>query len=66
MDLNPHDFDLHSGRVGGATRLAEAGASTIQIQKAILWKSDAFMPYVRAAGEGASTVSRMMERRRDA
>ena len=54
---NPTQFALHSGRIGGATKLAAQGMSELHIQRADRWKSRAFMVYVRDAGEGAQKVS---------
>ena len=54
---DPAQYALHSGRIGGATQLAAQGISELQIQRAGRWKSRAFMTYVRAAGEGAESVS---------
>ena len=54
---NPAYFALHSGRIGGATKLAAQGSSELQIQQAGRWKSQAFMVYMRDAGEGAQKVS---------
>ena len=36
------EYVLHSGRIGGATRLAAGGVSTMDIQRQGRWKSDAF------------------------
>ena len=57
---DPQQFALHPGRIGGATHLAQCGATAIQIQRAGRWKSTAFMAYVRAGGEGAEFVSRAL------
>eukprot|EP00904_Undaria_pinnatifida_P011237 jgi/Undpi1/7243/HiC_scaffold_22.g09716.m1 len=54
---DPAQYALHSGRIGGATQLAGQGIPELQIQRAGRWKSRAFMTYVRAAGEGADSVS---------
>ena len=54
---DPMQYALHSGRIGGATKLAAQGASPLQIQRAGRWKSQVFMTYVRAEGEGAQFVS---------
>ena len=51
---NPAQFALHSGRIGGATKLAAQGMSELQIQRAGRWKSRAFMVYVK---EGDLAVS---------
>jgi hypothetical protein len=59
---NPAQFALHSGRIGGATKLAAQGMSELQIQRAGRWKSRAFMVYVRDAGEGAQRVSAALTR----
>ena len=53
----PAQFALHSGWIGGATKLATQGMSELQIQRAGRWNSRAFMVYVRDAGEGAQGVS---------
>ena len=57
--LVPGEYALHSGRTGGATRLAAGGVSTMQIQRRGRWKSDAFMMYVRATRE-EDRVSRVL------
>ena len=54
---NPAQFALHSGRIGGATKLAAQGMTELHIQRAGRWKSRAFMVYIRNAGEGAQKVS---------
>ena len=59
---NPAQFALHSGRIGGATKLAVQGMSELQIQRAGRWKSRAFTVYVRGAGEGAQKVSAALTR----
>ena len=59
---NPARFALHSGRIGGATKLAAQGISELQVQRAGRWKSRAFMVYVRDAGEGAQKVSAALTR----
>ena len=43
---NPAQFALHSGRIGGATKLAAQVTSELQIQRADRWKSRAFMVYM--------------------
>ena len=60
LGMDPEEFALHSGRIGGATQLARMGATEIQIQRAGRWKSSAFMVYVRAGGEGAKFVSQAL------
>ena len=59
---NPVQFVLHTGRIGGATKLAAQGMSELHIQRAGRWKSQAFMVYVRDAGEGAQKVSAALTR----
>ena len=46
-ELIPEEFALHSGRIGGATRLAEMGAPPWVIQREGRWAKQAFMGYVR-------------------
>ena len=60
---DPMQYALHSGRIGGATKLAAQEASPLQIQRAGRWKSQAFMTYVRAEGEGTQFVSEALTRR---
>jgi hypothetical protein len=55
--LVSEEYALHSGRIGGATRLAAGGVSTLEIQRQGRWKSDAFMMYVRATREEEDKVS---------
>ena len=59
---NPAHFTLHSGRIGGATKLAAQGMSELQIQRAGRRKSRAFRVYMRDAGEGAQKVSATLTR----
>ena len=59
---NPAQFALHSGRIGGATKLAAQGMTELHIQRAGRWKSRAFMVYVRDAGEGSHKVSATLTR----
>ena len=54
---NPAQFALHSGRIGGAAKLAAQGMTELHIQRAGRWTSRAFMVYMRDAGEGAQKVS---------
>lgn len=35
---DPAEFVLHSGKIGGATQLAENGATPLQIHRASRWK----------------------------
>ena len=46
--LVPEEVTLHSGWIGGASRLAAMGASSRVIQREGRWSSSAFMVYVRA------------------
>ena len=57
--LVPEEFALHSGRIGGATRLAAMGASSRVIQREGRWSSSALMVYVyvRANMEDTQWVS---------
>ena len=57
MNLIPEEFALHSGRIGGATKLAAGGASDTVIQREGRWASNAFMRYVRANMEDPIWVS---------
>ena len=47
-ELIPEEFALHSGRIEGATRLAEMGALPWVIQREGRLASQAFMGYVRS------------------
>ena len=58
--LVPGEYALHSGRIGGATRLAAGGVSVMEIQRQGRWKSDAFMTYVRATRDEEVKVSRVL------
>jgi hypothetical protein len=50
-------YTLHSGRIGGATALAEAGAADSVIRAAGRWKSDAYLVYIRPTRQDAVTVA---------
>jgi hypothetical protein len=45
--LDPETFGCHSSRSGGATFASEAGSSEFHIKLQGLWKSDAFLRYIR-------------------
>ena len=59
--LIPEEFALHSGRIGGATRLAARRVPEAVIKKEGRWSSDAFMVYVRANMEDPVWVSEVLE-----
>lgn len=48
-----HKYTLHCGRIGAATRLANAGASDGAIMGAGRWGSTAHLTYVRQTGDAA-------------
>jgi hypothetical protein len=57
---SPEQFALHSGRIGGATKLYAAGAIDRYIQKAGRWRSLAFMEYLRDSVPEGLKVSAML------
>ena len=64
--LVPEEFVLHSGRIGGATRmaareLAARGLPEAVIKKEGRWLSDSFMVYVGANMEDPVWVPEMLE-----
>ena len=59
--LKPEEFALHSGRIGGATRLAAKGVPEAVIKKEGRWSSNAFMAYVRANMQDPAWVSAVLE-----
>ena len=59
-ELIPEEFAPHSGRVGGATRLAEMGAPPWVIQREGRWASQEFMGYVRSNVEDPLWVSSVL------
>ena len=54
--LDPREYALHSGRIGGATRLAAMGLSTYDIQRQGRWKSQAVGMYIRTNREAEARV----------
>ena len=56
----PEAFSLHSGRIGGGTRLAEKRVPEAMITKEERWSSDVFMVYVRANMEDPVWVSEVL------
>jgi len=62
-NLDPKEFALHSGRIGGATRLAAMGVPDWMIQKEGRWKSDAYKIYVRGNMDQPAVVSGALEAR---
>lgn len=59
--LVPTEFALHSGRIGGATRLAAMGVPEAVIQKEGRWASDSYKTYVRGNMEHPVLVSGVLE-----
>jgi hypothetical protein len=57
VGLLQDQFALHSFRIGGATMLADAGASDQEIRSAGRWKSEAFKKYIMPSIEEARRVS---------
>lgn len=51
------EFALHSGNIGGATRLAAIGASPSMIQQEGSWSSNAFKVHVRVNIDDSGWVS---------
>lgn len=56
-DIQPEEFALRSGRIGGARALAMDGVEPIVIQWEEMRSSDGFTVYVRANMEGSRWVS---------
>ena len=56
-EIQPDEFALCSGKIGGATALAADGVEPMVIQKEGMWSLDAFMLYVRAKMKGSRRVS---------
>ena len=59
-ELVPEEIALHSGRIGGATRLAEMGAQPWVIQREGRWALQAFMGCVRSNMEDPFWVSSIL------
>ena len=59
--LIPEEFALHSGRIGGATRLAARRLPEAVIKKGGRWSPDSFMVHVRANMEDPVGVSEVFE-----
>ena len=58
--LDPREYALHSGRIGGATRLAATSLSTYDIQWQGRWKSQAVGMYIRTNKEAEARVSKAL------
>lgn len=58
-ELVPEEFVLHSGRIGGATKLAGVGAQSWVIHGEGRWASQAFMGCVGSNMEDPLCVSRV-------
>ena len=57
LGLDPSEYALHSGRIGGATRMAAAGLSSYDIKQQGRWKSDAMSVYIRTNREAEARAS---------
>jgi hypothetical protein len=49
VGLDPSLYGCHSTRSGGASFAAEAGASGFHVKLQGLWKSDAYLQYLRVS-----------------
>lgn len=58
--LVPGEYELHSGRIGGATRRAAGELRSWVIPRQGRWEIDAFMIYVRANREEDGMISRAL------
>ena len=47
IGIDPKKYDTHSGRIGGATMMWEAGYSDAQIKRFGRWRSDSWTIYCR-------------------
>ena len=59
-ELVPEEFALHSGRTGGAARLAEMEAQPLVIQREERWASQACVGCVGSNMEDPLCVSRIL------
>ena len=63
-EIQPEEFELHSGRIGRATALTVNGVETMMIQNEERWSSDAFMICARANMEDSQCLSEGWRRHR--
>lgn len=61
IGINPQKYDTHSGRIGGATMLWDAGFSDAQIMKFGRWRSDSWSIYCRALKSKFIELSRRLK-----
>ena len=60
--LGLRKISLHSGRIGGASEAAAAGAGRAAIMKAGGWRSSAVDVYIRPIGEGQEVSRRLVRK----
>ena len=61
---DPKKYGKHSGRIGGATDLADSGASPLLLQAKGRWSGDLGRIYARMTRRGQLAASRTMMRAR--
>ena len=62
VGLGLRKISLHSGRIGGASEAAAAGAGRAAIMRAGGWRSAAVDTYIRPIGEGQEISKRLIQR----
>ena len=62
IGLGLRKISLHSGRIGGASEAAAAGAGRAAIMKAGGWRSGAVDGYIRPIGEGQEVSRRLIQK----
>ena len=61
IGIDASKYDTHSGRIGGATMLWEAGYSDAQIKKFGRWKSDSWSIYCKTLKSKFINLSRVID-----
>ena len=61
IGINPAKYDSHSGRIGGATMLWNAGFTDAQIMRFGRWKSDSWTIYCRTIKSKFSELSKRLK-----
>jgi len=60
LNMDPHQFNTHSFRIGAATSAKQAGMSDSHLKALGRWRSDAYLHYMRLSPEDLAGLSKAL------
>ena len=60
LDLQTHQYNTHSFRIGAATCAKQAGITDVHIKKLGRWKSDAYQHYIKTPPQQLANLSKLL------